>query len=198
MKLRKTLLRDCACYALEQRGFSVKVEPGKGIVPGARLLAVKGPDCRRVAVRTSRDREVGLMRDVDGSWLTIPKVHEVVVVVPSVDDQDTAEVFGFERDTILAAFDEALTARKRVDPFLSKKAPVFIALDDTLIKRAGVVVSGLQRKAEWRAEVPLASVPSRTRPAPETLSFVQRVKEDFARLNGVDVSKVVVEFRIIA
>jgi hypothetical protein len=199
MKLKKAQLRDCGRFALEQRGFRVELKNGPGIVPGARLLAMKGSELRRVAVRTSLDREVGLTRHPDGSWLTLPNVDEVVVVVPSLDDPNAAEVFGFERDAIKAAFDRALAAQKVADSWFSPKAPVFIALDEKPRRKLAAHTSGLKMKAQWQAEIPLASVPPRTGSASDSvLGFVERVKQDFAQLNGVDVSKVAVEFRIMA
>lgn len=73
MKLRRSLLRECASVALEQRGFTVQPVRGSGILPGARLRAKKDSVTRKVAVRTSLDREVGLTRNSDGQWSTICK-----------------------------------------------------------------------------------------------------------------------------
>jgi hypothetical protein len=187
MRLRKSVLRECARLALEQRGYRVELMSGPGIVPGARLRAIKGSEERVVAVRVSLDREVGLTRRPDGSWATIPRMDEVVVVVPSNDDSDTAEVLGFAPNVIIAAFDAALAALERANPDFSRKAPIFVDVDDV----------GLKAKAQWQTVLPLASVPrhlpSQTGSA---VGFIERVRQEFAELHGVDVGNVTVEFRI--
>jgi hypothetical protein len=70
MRLRKSVLRECARLALEGRGFKVELISGPGIVPGARLRAIKGSEEREIAVRSSLDREVGLTRRPNGAWAT--------------------------------------------------------------------------------------------------------------------------------
>jgi hypothetical protein len=66
---------------------------------------------KKVAVRTSKNRKVGLMRDLDtGDWRTIPEADEVVVSVQAQDDPNLAEVFGFEPEVLICAFD-ALAAK---------------------------------------------------------------------------------------
>ncbi len=198
MKLRKSLLRECARVALEQRGFTVELISGAGIVPGARLRARKDSDDERdIAVRTSLDREVGLTRNLDGHWATIPRMDEVIVVVPAADDPGSAEVFSFAPEAIIQAFDAALKARQKERPDFSPKAPIFLALDEASRGRPADMVQGLKTKAQWQTLVPLASVPrhqlSQTASA---VGFIERVRQEFADLHGVDVSKVTVEFRI--
>ena len=198
MKLRKSLLRECARVALEERGFTVELIGGAGIVPGARLRASKDSDDKRdIAVRTSLDREVGLTRNPDGHWVTIPQMDEVIVVVPGADDPNSAEVFSFAPDAIVQAFNAALKARQKEQPDFSRKAPIFLALDEASRGRSADVNSGLKTKAQWRALVPLASVPRhRLSQAASAVGFIERVRQEFADLHGVDVSKVTVEFRI--
>jgi hypothetical protein len=197
-KFRKRHLRECARLALEGRGIQAEVKPGPGIVPGARLLTMAGSEEREVAVRTSLDREVGLTRHPDGRWMTIPNVDEVVVAVPSAEEPDSAEVLCFDSDVMIEAFDAALAARMKQDSKLSHKAPIFIALDHSAKGSSPNLQSGLKTKSKWRTLIPLSAVsmPSLARPSAE--GFIDRVKREFAELNGVDVSKVVVEFRIIA
>jgi hypothetical protein len=130
--------------------------------------------------------------------MTIPKVDEVIVVVPSAQDPASAEVFSFQPAVMLEAFDQALSAHKKRQPELSHKAPIFVALDDRRRGRSTDIIPGLKGKAQWHTTVPLASVPRPGNSATEApLGFVERVKREFAELNGVDVSKVVVEFRIL-
>jgi len=198
-KIKKRHLRQCARFALESRGLRVELKAGAGIVPGARLTTFHGSETREVAVRTSLDREVGFTRHPDGRWITITAVDEIVVAVPSAEEPSSAEVLGFDREVVIDAFNAALAARKNEYPELSHKAPIFIALDTSDEGHSPDVTSGLKAKAKWRTSVSLAAMRTRkTRSAPPAESFIERVKREFAELNGVDVSKVVVEFKIIA
>ena len=144
MKLTKSLLRECARVALEQRGFTVELISGAGIVRGARLRAVKGSQERNIAVRTSLDREVGLMRRPNGHWATIPRMDEVIVVAPSEDESGSAEVLSFAPDAIIRVFDAALEARQKENPNFSPKAPIFMALDAASGGRYAVVDFGVE------------------------------------------------------
>jgi hypothetical protein len=198
-KIRKRHLRECARLALERGGLRVELKAGAGIVPGARLRAFQGSDAREVAVRTSLDREVGFNRHPDGRWITLPSVDEIVVAVPSAEEPSSAEVLSFDRDVVIDACNAALAAQKKEYPELSYKAPIFIALDTSDKNRSSDVASGLKEKAKWRVSIPLAAVRTqKSTSAPRAESFIERVKREFADLNGVDVSKVMVEFRIIA
>jgi hypothetical protein len=196
MKIRKTRLRECAREVLEDRGFRVVLKGGPGIMPGGRLRAFKDGEKREVAVRTSLDREVGLTRHPDGSWMTLPNVDEVLVAAPALDDPESAEVLSFDPEVLIRLFDQELAGREKHDPALSYKAPIFLALDPPARTGSGRMGSGLKERAQWHTTIPLASVARRRQERGE--SFVERVKREFAELNGVDVSKVVVEFRIIA
>jgi hypothetical protein len=193
MRIRKSLLRECARRALEERGFTVELVSGAGIVPGARLRTFKGAEERLIAVRTSLDREVGLTRHSDGRWAIIPRVDEVIVAVPSSDGSDSVEVLSFSPGTIIHVFDAVLEDRKKQNPDFLEKSPIFVALD---IGR-DAADPGLKAKAQWQAVIPLAEVPRR-RPteAVSTTAFIERVRQEFADLHGLDVDKVTVEFRI--
>jgi hypothetical protein len=196
MKVRKSHLRECARVVLEQRGYRVELIGGAGIVPGARLRAFEGPEVRDIAVRTSLDREVGLTRHPDGRWKTIPRVHEVIVVVPAAEALDSAEVLSFSPDVIIQAFDAELAAREGKSPDFSWKSPIFLALDKKPRGRRGDGYPGLKDKADWQVVVPLGTVPPQ-RLSPETpVGLIDRVRQELAKIHGVDVSKVTVEFRI--
>jgi hypothetical protein len=198
-KVRKQHLRECARFALEARGHRVELKTGAGIVPGARLRTFQGSQAREIAVRTSLDREVGFTRHPDGHWITIPKVDEVVVAVPSAEDPSSAEVLSFDREVMIHACNATLAARMKEYPELSYKAPIFIRLDSSDRSDSPDATSGLKAKAKWRTSVPLDAVRThKSASAPAAESFIDRVKREFAELNGVDVSKVVVEFKIIA
>lgn len=117
------------------------------------------------------------------------------MVVPAPEDLNSAEVFSFQREAIISAFDGALAKQRKRNPDLSQKAPIFLRLDDRQKGRSGELELGLKHSAEWSLLVPLAR---RDVVAVSPEGFVERVKREFAQLNGVDASKVVVEFRIIA
>src|ERR1051326_812196 len=194
--LRKSQLRGCAQAALKKRFFRVEEKCSRGVVPGARLLAYTSAEAEplEIAVRTSLDREIGLTRHPNGRWATIPKMNEVVVAVPSASDATQAEVLGFDPKVLVKAFDAALAQRAGLNKELSPKAPIFITLDMPRNPKGRGAVSGLIDKANWRELVPICS----TQGGGQTESFVDRVKREFAALNGVDVTKVSVEFRILA
>ena len=157
MKLRKSLLRECARLALEQRGFTVEPVRGSGIVPGTRLRAKDGSLTRNVAVRTSLDREVGLTRNSDGTWSTIPQMDEVLVAVPCADDRGSAEILSFDPGVLIRAFNAALTARQGENPDFKLKSPIFIALDE-VVHGGDASEPALKAMSQWSALVPLASV----------------------------------------
>jgi len=197
MRITKQQLRDAALAAVKIREYAPVLVSGPGIVRGARLKATAGPiSGKQVAVRTSQDREVGLLRrDDDRTWRTIPRVRELVVAVPSLTNQESSiEVLCFDSKTVIELFDAAVKkAGKRA---LSYKAPVFMALEDSPKKGSGALAGGLGAKAKWREEIPVASIAAN--PPDQSDGFIERVKREFAERNGVDVSKVVVEFRIVA
>ena len=150
---------------------------------------------RDIAVRTSLDREVGLTRHLDGRWSTIPRMDEVIVVAPADNDLDSAEVLGFAPDAIIRVFNAVLKARQTEKSDFSNKAPIFVSLDQ--VSQGRPAESGLKAKAQWRTIVPLASVPrQRLSQAGPAVGFIERVRQEFADLHGVDVSKVTVEFHI--
>jgi hypothetical protein len=197
MRITKQQLRDAAWEAVHKRGYAPELVSGPGIVSGARLRATAGPIAgKQIAVRTSQDREVGLLRrdDKEKKWRTIPKVRELVVAVPSLTNPDSLiEVLGFDSKTVIAQFDAAV--EKAGSRTLSYKAPVFMALEDPQ-KGSGALAGGLGAKAEWRNIISVESIAAKL--PDQSDGFVERVKREFAELNGVDVTKVVVEFRIVA
>ena len=193
--LRKAHLRECARKALEDRGYSVEDIGGAGVVPGARLRISRGSKKNTVAVRISLERKVGFVRNPDGGWKTLPFVDYVVVVTPSAEDPNCAEVLGFTRKAITEVFDGELAARKKRNPDFSPKAPIFVPLDP--IKGGKASDRGLKGLKGWQRDVPLASVPSQQRAKGEPVSaFVDRVKREFAQLIGIKEENVTVEFLI--
>ena len=199
MTISKQQLRDAALMALTNLKYAPVMVSGPGIVPGARLKATKGPAAgKQIAVRTSQDRELGLLRRPDNKrWRTIPKMHEVIVAVPSLTEPDSMiDVFCFAAQTVVEKFDAALKGAGARD--LSLKAPVFVALDDVLQPRSGALAGGLAQHAKWHDEIPVEAIAANLSiHSDDFIARVDRLKRDFAEHNGVDVSKVAVEFRIV-
>jgi hypothetical protein len=195
-KLTRALLRKAAGVVLETEcGYRVDAdEIRQGVAQGARLIASKGAQTLRVAVRTSLSRKIRLMRRDDGAWRTIPDVDLVVVAVPADRTSTAIEVLGFKPDDIIKSFDAALESleTKRDAGF-----PVVVALDQKT--RRGTAAAGLKTKAIWTHVLPLDAPTLREATKAETgAEFINRVKREFAERNGVDVSMVAVEFRVLA
>ena len=131
MKFRKEQLRQSARIALAEEGFTdVQITTGPGIITGARLRAMKNGKSYRIAVRTSSDREVGLLRRASGRWRTVENVDLVVVSVP-MEDAPAVEVFGFDPGVLIEAFKVMVKVTERGNRDRSRfKVPVFMSLDD--------------------------------------------------------------------
>lgn len=197
MPWTKQDLRECGRLAIEETADpppQIDEVRGPGIVPGARLRVADGSNERIVAIRTSWDRNVGFARRPDGRWVTMPNVDEVLVVAPSAEEPDLAEIFSFDSYALTEAFDAALAVRKAESPDLSRTAPIFVALDGE-----PDVTTGLLTKAKSRVTIQRSELLMRRRANRATEeSFIDRVKREFAEINGVDVSNVVLEIKIVA
>lgn len=191
----KEQLRHCAKRALEERGYMIERVLGQGIVPGVQLKATKGRRVLTIAVRTTNNRKLGLVRAENGKWRTISTVDEVVVAA-SAEKRGYAEVFGFDPDDIIKRFDAELSELIKRMPKLKKIPPVFVNLDDKHRKTSNKD-SGLKTKATWSLFVPIAAVAA-DNSGERNAGFIERVKREFAELNGVDLSKVHVNFSIDA
>jgi hypothetical protein len=196
MSLKRSQLRECARLALEQRGFSVEPIRGSGILPGARLRATKGAVTRTIAVRTSLDREVGLTRNSDGDWSTIPRMDEVLIAVPSNDERGSVEILSFAPKVLIRAFDKALRARQGENPDFKLKSPIFIALDE-VVRSGDASEQAPKAISQWSSLVPLTAVSRPHVSENESESeFFDRVRQEFAERHGFDPSKVRVEFSV--
>jgi hypothetical protein len=195
-KFTKEALRQMGRLALEMRddhdSIQIRDVRGAGIIHGSRLQVAEGATERTVAVRTSLARELGFARRPEGKWVTLPKVDEVLVVVPFAGDAEKAEVLAYDAQTLIEAFDAAL-AHGRESAKRFSTAPVFIALDGE-----PTVTSGLKSKAKWQMVMKRSELSKRQQVHPSaTAAFLERVKREYAEMNGIDVSKVVIEFKII-
>jgi len=187
----QAILRQSARKALSERGYE-RIEPVRGAA-GARLECTKNGASVLALVRTSANRAVGWMRDeATGAWRGL---HEAgVVVVAALDDESKptrVEVYGFAPSALREALDAMLAVRVARAPELARSAPVFVYLDD---RRPGLP-GGVKDAALWRTTLPLPGAQSASAAAAKA-GFVARVREQFARLMGVPVDKVAVEFRV--
>jgi hypothetical protein len=202
MKIKKEQLRQSARVALATKGYSdIQLAPGPGIVPGARLRAVKGGKSWDIAVRTSSDREVGLLRTPSGKWRTIPYVDLVVVAVPA-NDAPAVDVLAFKPSVLIELFDAAVQTIEKKNRDKSRfKVPVFLPLDEVRNSRTKTVLAGIAMRADWNVQVSLSELPSGLReltfgPKDERAGFFEHLKQQIADFVGVDVSKIVLEIRI--
>jgi hypothetical protein len=195
-KITKELLRQASVLALADFGFTVSFVNGPGIVRGARLKAEKkGKEPKTIAVRTSLDREVGLLRQRNGKkWRTISRVDEVVVAVPDAEDASKIEVFGFKPDLLIAIFNAAVKSRKQ--NINAHKAPLFVPLDRKRKSAAGDVIPALKSRASWRKEVSLEQLLISNAPSTNSVALlIERFKRDLiAELDSEDIQ---VEIKIL-
>jgi hypothetical protein len=72
-------------------------------------------------------------------------------------------------------------------------------LDTKRLRSTGAIIPGLKEKSIWRKIMkPDEEMLRKSAEQSSARSFIERVKREFYEINGVDVSKVVVEFRIVA
>jgi hypothetical protein len=199
MRIKKEQLRWGARAALAEQGFSqIELAPGPGIVPGARLHAVQEGKQWRIAVRTSSDREVGLLRTPNGNWRTINNVDLVLVAAPT-DDAPAIDVFAFEPNILLQVFETTVLAREENNRDKARfKIPIFVPLDDVKKSKTRDARQGLKARAVWQVQVPIGRLSSRppTTDEDHRARFLENIKRHVADFVGVDVSKIELEIRI--
>jgi hypothetical protein len=131
--------------------------------------------------------------------MTVPSVDFVVVVTPSAEQPNCAEVLCFPSATIIKAFDKVLAARKERNPDFSPKAPLFVPLDP--VEHGKAIHPGLKERADWQDDVPLDSVPSqksseKSSERERVTAFVERVTREFAQQFGAKEEDVTVFIHI--
>ena len=120
----------------------------------------------------------------------------VILVAPAEKNWESMEVLAFKSTVLKRRFNEALKSLKESERSSHFELPVFLPLDKGSRKNVGHGVSNLKASALWIVRVAAAELKLKmTGSVPET--FIDRVKREFAERNDVDVSKVVVEFRIL-
>jgi hypothetical protein len=188
-------MRDAAAAVLERRGYETEIKTGRGLVAGARLIAKKGDEIEVIGVRTSFERALSLTRHRNGSWRTLENVNLLLVVAPQQKRPDTLEVLAFEPSAVKRVFDRALKAMKKKGQAPRLEVPIFVPLDHSSRKDVGHGILGLKDEAIYSDAVTWEDAAAHSNAGREE-SWIDRVKREFAERNGVDVSKVAVEFRI--
>ena len=197
MGVKKSILRGVVPSVLEGQGYAVASQSGQGLLPGSRLLATKKGKQLDVAVKILLERRMSFTKQSATKWRTLGSVDLVVAVAPVGGDSDDIEVLAFDAEILTSRFDEAWKILEKANRALSFETPIFVPLDEVSRKNLGHNIANLKAVADWSNRLSLANVTERSAAAvPET--FIDRVKREFAEKNGVDVSKVVVEFRIVS
>ena len=147
------------------------------------MASLKGSKTEEVAVRTNASRRVRGVRRDDGLGRTLSDVDFVDVAVPARDPANSVEVLGFSPQTIIDRLDATL---KQLPKNSARDEPVIVALDDKV--RSDARTAGLKSSAKWQHILSIDDPLLKEAATEETSEgFVQRVKREFAELNGVDV-----------
>jgi hypothetical protein len=195
-RMKKSTMRGLAPSVLADHGFEeIRARSGRGLLPGARLIAKRDGEEIDVAVKASLERSLNFTKQSKNRWRTASAVDLVVAVVPSLKNAQDIEVIAFDRQPLIAAFEEAWQALEKAGRALSFEIPIFIPLDEVSRKNVGHDIANLKALAVWSVRLTAEEVRARTS-AESGETFYERVKREFAERSGVDVSKVEVEFRI--
>jgi hypothetical protein len=195
-RMKKSLMRGLAPSVLADRGLKEVrgASSGRGLLPGARLIAKRDGVEIDVAVKASLERSLNFTRQSKNRWRTASTVDLVVAVVPASNAKDI-EVMAFDRKPLIAEFEKAWKALEKAGRSLSFEIPIFIPLDEVSRKNVGHNIANLKALAVWSVRLSAEEVRARTSAASGE-TFYERVKREFAERSGVDVSQVEVEFRI--
>lgn len=196
--LDKIKLRRAAAGLLEKRGLKTKERTGKGIRPGARLTAQSADGAVfEVGVRIGSERSIGITRLMNGNFRTLDKVDWVLAIVPDEQRAADYEVFAFDSKTLKSRYGQALEELKNAGRPPELDVPVFIPFDEQSKKNLGHNIVGLKKAALWSVSMSAKELEDQNLSEPFE-SFIDRVKREFAERNEVDVTRVSVEFRILA
>lgn len=188
--MRNSDYRIVARSILKDRGFDVRIAPGQGYLPGARLVAAKAGKEMKVAVKASQERAISFTKQPTKRWRTLGAVDFVIAVVPDEQNPEEADVFWFERKVLVRLFDRAWKALENANRPTGFNMPVFIPLDEVSRKNVGHAVGNLKKHAAWSDHLTAPQLDDRSSDNEE--SYVEEFRRRFAAENGVDVSQVMV------
>jgi hypothetical protein len=186
--MKNASYRVVARSVLKERGFDVRVNPGQGYLPGARLIASRAGQSIDVAVKASQERVISFTQQPNQRWRTLHAVDLVIAVVPGEQNPDEADVFGFERKPLVRAFDrawKALEGAKRPTGI-----PIFVPIDEGSRKNVGHAIGNLKKHAEWLVHLTKQELEERSSGIEE--GYVDAFRRRFAAENGVDIVQVMV------
>jgi hypothetical protein len=181
--------RTIARSVLMDRGFDVRVKPGQGYLPGARVIAAKAGKETDVAVKASQERALSFAKTSGKDWRTLPSVDLIIGVVPAIN-QDGADVFAFEKKRLVRAFNRAWKALETAKRPVGYNIPVFIPIDEVSRKNVGHDIGNLKKLASWSVHLNDEELAARISSAEE--SYVDQFRRRFAADNGVDINQVMV------
>jgi hypothetical protein len=189
MGIKSSRLRSVARSVLADHGFKVRVNPGQGYLPGSRVVAEKDGKEIDVAVKASRERAISFTRQSDELWRTLHAVDFVLAIVPAKDNAEGAEVLGFKKSKLVAAFDRAWKVLQKEQRAVSFKTPIFIPLDEVARKNVGHTIGNLKELASWT--VPLTPEEVHAKSSAEIgETYVDSFIRRYAKDNGVDEHRV--------
>jgi hypothetical protein len=196
--MNKKLLRGAAKLALSKRFSDVRVGKAQGVIPGARLEYSDGGERKEAAVRTTNEREVGLLRDRSGEWRTLSKVQLVIVAVPSIADEETVDVIAFDPAQLKTEFEKVvkLTEKRSRSPNRFK-APVFLPLDPTKTKNRGALHSIIQ----WTEKIVKSEIPMPAETESVSVATkIEALRSSIAKGLGVNASDIelTISFKLVS
>ena len=196
--LRRRLYRSCAPVVLKVEGYEVETDLRAGGIPPMRLMAKIEGRAVSMVIRTSLTRKLKGNRDAHGKWRTIPNCDEVLAIVPAYGDPGSIEALRFDSEKVIGALDADLKALEERGSRIPLEQPVVLPLDGKRLSRSETVTPGLKRIAKWSKEFTLSALLQTAPNSPQNQS-IERMKREFAALNGVDESQVVVDigFRVL-
>ena len=181
--LKRAQLRTAARLALTERYPGVAVVQSQGVASGAQLSFVFDGRTRQAAIRTSKERKVGLLRSQSGRWRTVssPLVELILVAVPSKQGQSKPiEVLAYNAQQFVAEFDKYSQGMQTGN----EDGPLFLWLDRALKPGKRKVLSV---EPQWRQTVDLpAEDESNEQSSQEIKNALEIIRSSIAR--GLQVS----------
>jgi hypothetical protein len=172
------------------RGYDVRVKPGQGYLPGARVITAKAGKETDVAVKTSQERALSFTKQSNKRWRTLHAVKLVVAVVPAAKDQEEADVFAFETKALVRIFDRAWRALEKAKRPVGFNMPVFVPIDEVSRKNVGHDIGNLKKIALWSVHLTAEQLAELSVSKEE--SYIDQFRRRFAAENGIDLDEVMI------
>ena len=214
----RRLMVGAAIKAVEQQGYSLKRQPGRGLT--AVYDALKGPNKSVQSIRTTRDRWFAFPSLQNGkAWKTLDNCDLVTVAaVDSVENPQAVNVYLFPADEVRRRFDASYAARTKAGHNVKNDWGMWVMLDkgdDSVTSQVGhslavdypaiatftldELEAGIEVAPEAEAIVETAADEEEAEPAiplntvAEVLAFAQ---ERIAALTGMPVEGVKLDLKM--